>query len=216
MGVTEKDPRDTSYIALYIAIKWYCDISSECALRIAHGQSSAKPGRKLTPEIFTEIQKITGSPSYKNINAAVKRFRVNKYDIFEAFAGKKNASEEAVIMPKIESKLREMSRHANDCPGVGCDDCALSSVPDDCVRTMCDILSYLSFDKDGKLVPSGNKAVHRKCTKSILSGETKPKSFKLYKNVIDELERYIATHKGEKIQDIASRALMEYVESRKT
>ena len=35
MSITEKDPRNIGYIALFIAITWYREIHPETAIRIA-------------------------------------------------------------------------------------------------------------------------------------------------------------------------------------
>jgi hypothetical protein len=214
MGVNERDPRDIGFIALFRAITWYCDITPEAALRIVAGQSHAKPGIKLTPEALAEIKKIIQSPNHKNINAVVRRFRVNKYEIYKALSGREYTDEEVIIVPKIEAELKKLKDKAENCSAGNCDNCVLNTIMFG-ESTLCEILEDIKFDSQGKLVPGMKSVVYQKYTKSTLKGETKTKSFKLYKSAIDEFEKFLEKHKDEKIQDIASAALLEYVERHK-
>ena len=112
MGLIENDPRDTGYIALYIAIKWYQDISSEAAIRIAEGKSHAKPGVTLTPEIFEQVKKVIQNPNFNNIDSVARRFRVNKYDIFRAISKEKFnstcADEGVITISQIDIQLKKL------------------------------------------------------------------------------------------------------------
>lgn len=80
----EKDPRDIGYVALYIAIVWYTQITPEQAFRLALGKSSAKPGVPCTPEKLAIIKQIMQSPNFKNFANIEKKMRINRYDIIEA------------------------------------------------------------------------------------------------------------------------------------
>jgi hypothetical protein len=214
MGVIERDPTDVNYMALYTAVKWHKEITSDQAIRIVEGRSHAKHGCKLTPEMLEEIKKIIQNPSFKSINCIVRKFRVNKYDLYKALGGKGElANEEVIIVPQIENLLQRLKDRAESCNG-NCENCTLNTVMHG-ENTLCDILCAIEFDRKGNLIPGDNTVVHQKYTKSILKGETKTKSFKLYKMAADKFEQYAADHKDEKIQDIASIALLEYVENRK-
>lgn len=155
MGLTEKDPRDISYIALYVAINWYCYIPSDVALRIAQGRSHMLPGKKLTPEVLEEIKKIMDSPNFYNINTVVKKYRINKYDIFKALAKEKGnikiASEEDIrmvhinalinkvtaIITKSDDKIindsiplfKKMQECSHQCTVLECEKCPLHKIP---------------------------------------------------------------------------------------
>lgn len=49
--------------------------------------------------------------------------------------------------------------------------------------------------------------------KGDLQGVTLSKTFKVYQSVLDKFNHYIATREGEKIQDIVSMALIEYIDN---
>lgn len=49
--------------------------------------------------------------------------------------------------------------------------------------------------------------------KGDLQGVTLSKTFKVYQSVLDRFNHYIADHQGEKIQDIVSMALLEYIDN---
>ena len=80
----EKDPRDIGYVALYIAIAWYTQITPEQSISLALGKSSAKPGVPCTPEKLQIIKRIMRSPNFKNFANIEKKMRINRYDIIEA------------------------------------------------------------------------------------------------------------------------------------
>lgn len=217
MGLMEKDPRDMGYVALYIAIKWYTEITSDSAIRIAQGKSHMVPAKKLTPEILAEIKKIMDSPNFYNIDSIVKKFRVNKYELLHALAIEKKkgkiADEEVFIVPKIESDLKRLSDRAKSCPAVNCETCVLNNIAYG-EYTLCEILSDMEFDTQGKLVSHENKALQKtakNCNTELLNGNTKTRGFEIYTNVLSEFDKFAGGHKDKKIRDIASRALLEYV-----
>jgi hypothetical protein len=216
MGVHERDPRDIRCAALATAIKWYIDITPEAAMRIVEGQSHAKPGRTLTPEILAEIKKIIRNPNHRNINAVVKKFRINKYEIYEALSGKQNADEEVIIVQKIETDLKKLSNNADKCSGANCDSCILNSILYG-EYTLCEILCDLEFDDDGKLVSGSDSKVHKSIQKytSTDQGKPTPKTYKVYDSILHRTEKYIGEHPERKQQDIISEALFEYLERRK-
>lgn len=209
MGFTENDPRDTAYVALYTAIMWYCELSSEVALQIAKGKSHRLPGRKLTPELLTEIKKIMDSPNFYNVNSVVKKFRVNKYEILEAIGGK-NANEGVIPMSQVEKLLKRIKDIAENCTAVDCEKCPLDKLM--CGEyTLCEILSDTALDGQGRLNLKRVRQVSDKCpTIEDLAGEVVKKTYRLYKQADDEIHRYVEKHPQEKQQDIISLALLEY------
>lgn len=214
MGLIENDPRDMGFVALYIAINWYCEISSETAYLIAYGKSNRLPGRRLTSTDIAEIKKITDSPNFHNINALVKKYRVNKYEILEALGGK-NANEEVVKMSQAEKLLKRLKAIAEDCTAVDCEKCPLDKLM--CGEyTLCEVLSDMALDGQGRL---SLKKVRPKSdhspTVEDLSGEIVKKTYKLHKNAVDEMGRYKEKHPRDTLQDIVSLALLEYVGKRK-
>lgn len=84
MNLIENDPRDIAYVALFLALVWYKDLTPEQALRLVNGNSNLKPANKLTPEIVDKIYKIMKSPNFKNYGNIESKFRVNRYDVYEA------------------------------------------------------------------------------------------------------------------------------------
>jgi hypothetical protein len=80
----EKDPRDTGYIALYVAVIWYKFLDADQSWRIIEGRCSAKPGKPLTPEILKAIIKIMQNPNYKNFRGVEQQFKVDERDVLEA------------------------------------------------------------------------------------------------------------------------------------
>lgn len=74
---------------------------------------------------------------------------------------------------------------------------------------------YLNSDALNELImllPDLKKLVEPKVSDEILlQGITVSKTFKVYQGVLDRLSRYISNHEGEKIQDIVSMALIEYI-----
>lgn len=214
MGLIENDPRDTSYVALFIAIKWYQEISSDAAIRIANGQSNRKPGNKLTPEILEEIKKIIASPNFSNINSIVRQYRVNKYDVFEALEKDKveTTGEEVIILPKIEYELKKLNKKANECPGANCDECVLNSLAFG-ENTLCEIICDLEFDSVGKLANAENRWVQEsagKCSSGLLSGKIKERGFEIYESILKMFDQYASEHKEKKKRDIINAALLEY------
>jgi hypothetical protein len=132
-----------------VAIKWYELISSEVALRIAKNQSCRIPGKKLTPEMFAEMQKVMESPNFYNINSFVKKYRVNNYEIYKAIAKEKNieenASGEALVMSKADEGLKKACDWVSDCDGHNCPNCTYDKIMFG-EYTLCEILNDLEFD----------------------------------------------------------------------
>ncbi|MEN6312773.1 MAG: hypothetical protein ABFD25_00840 [Clostridiaceae bacterium] len=211
MGLVEKDPREISYVALYVAIKWYTELSSDAALRIAQGNSHAKPGNKLTPEIFAEIKRIIDSPNFHTINGIVKKYRINKYDIFEALEGEKNVNEEVLIVTQTERLLKRLKELAENCTAVDCEKCPLDKLM--CGEyTLCEMLADTALDGQGKMKFTNVRQVPDKCpTVDDLAGDVIKKTYRLYKQADDEIHKYVEKHPREKQQDIISLALLEYV-----
>jgi hypothetical protein len=214
MGLLENDPRDTGYIALYIAIKWYQDISSDAAIRIAEGKSNAKPGVKLTPEIFEQIKKVMQSPNFTNINGVVRRFRVNKYEIYKAIAKERfndNTADEGVItISQIDVLLKRLKDKAEGCSGANCDKCYLDTLRDD-GTTLCEMLCDLEFDEKCRPIKRNVRKSPHLSTKEYLIGDTTRKTFRIYDEVLKEMDKYIESRPQEKIQDIVSTALIRYI-----
>ena len=125
MGMVERDPRDMRYVALYIAIKWYQEITPEAAIRIAEGGSHTKPGVKLTPKAYLEIKKIIDSPNFYNIDNVARQFRVNKYDVLEALSKEKFKDkiyyEGVITISQIDIQLKKLKDKAENCNGASCE-----------------------------------------------------------------------------------------------
>jgi len=244
MGVIERDPRDTTCIALYTAIKWYKEITPDQAISIVDGRSHAKPGRKLTPETLEEIKRIIRNPSFKNINCIVRKFRVNKYDIYEALKSN-NQNNEGVIRnmhidtliskinaAMIESSektinqiilpiLAKMKKQAEECEAVECEKCTLNKIM--CGKyTLCEKLGDVkpTYDEVAELLKclgiSGVIQKYNNCiTPDNLTGKVVLTAYRVDKKAVDEIKKYAEKHPHEKIQDIVSLAMLEYVENRK-
>lgn len=196
MALHEKDPRDTAYIALLIAIKWYKKIDPEAAWRIATGQSCAKPEAKLTSELREKIELQMSAPGFHSFDALEKKFKVNRYKIIE--------SEEKYIMGQIEIHLKKLKELTQTCNGE-CELCSLDTeVADE--LTMCEYLTEYDPKKP-------KKAKNRQLQKIIIncSGKTKLKTFQIYDNILKEFEKYLTENKDKKIRDIVSSAIAEYI-----
>lgn len=202
MSYIEKDPRDTGYAALYLAIKWYRLIEPEAALRIAKGASSAKPGRKLTPQIREQINKIIDSTNFKNFNSIEKKYKINRYDII--------TSEEAFDLGQIELLVKRLKNTAEGCSGE-CDKCYLNTQVTDNL-TMCEYLCDIDLKNPQKV---GNRLVQQSAIKCNLEGATIKKGFEVYETVLGEFKEYIDSNPGKKVKDIVSAALLEYIERHK-
>jgi len=209
--------RDYGFIALYIAIEWYKQIPLGRARKIAEGRLRSKPGNEITPEMAKRIKKIIHSPNFKNLNGVVRRFRVNKYDVYEYFGGE-NAREEVITAMRIESLLLRAKNIVENCTAMDCENCVFNQTV--CANnndeiSLCDVLLSLEFTESGKLKGFGNRGVHKsaqKCTEEFLNGETVKKGFEVYQKVLNQLDQYIDSHKDKKIKDIVSAAILEYVE----
>jgi len=215
MTLYERDPRDTGFIALYIAATWFEELSPDKARRIALGRVRSRPGvSAITPEAADRIRAIIGSPNFHNVGALVKRFRVNKYDVYRLIGGN-DAKEEAVVVSKVQALLFRLKNTARECTAVDCEKCILNgNIYGD--LSLCDFLENLQFDKDGRLVSVENMDVaqvsHRCPTK--FSGETMHKTFRVHKEAVEKIQGYLEKRPGNKVQDVISEALVEYVERR--
>lgn len=206
MSITEKDPRDIAYVALYIAQQWYKQLEPEAAIRLAKGRSMAKPGRKLTPEVMEQINKIIESQNFRNFNSIEKKFRINRYDVI--------SDKGEFDLSQIDVNIKKIKNISTNCDAADCQKCILNKIMSGDL-TLCEVLGDIETDKNGKLVIVENSRVYRKFTKSLLSGEKKTMCFKVYSSAAHELEKFIEQNKGEKIQDIISLALLEYTERHK-
>jgi hypothetical protein len=231
MGLIESDPRDVNYIALLTAIKWYEEISSEIAIRIAKGSSHRKPGRHLTPEVLTEIKRIMANSNFTSVDAVVKKYRISKYEILEAITGDKNANEEGLILLKVNGmfekinstvqvetmlQVKKIKEKAELCKADNCENCIL-----DCEMaedlTVCEFLCENEIDiENAQRVYNFLKNIHvrqmyDKCmTSENLNGTLKRKTYWIDTKAEEEINRYKKSHPNEKMQDIISLALLEY------
>jgi hypothetical protein len=206
MSYHEKDPRDIGYAALCVACIWYKELSADTAIRIAQGSSIAKPGRKLTPELWEEIKKVIESPNFASINSIVKRFRVNKYEVYEMVAEEKNrksANKEVIMSDKVKQKLLWLKNYALDCEG-HCEDCPLNIDINREAKTLCEVIQEYGETQE-------NKVLQEFAINCNLSGDTKIRGFEIYKGVIELYEEYTRQHRDKKIRDMTSRALLEYM-----
>lgn len=63
----------------------------------------------------------------------------------------------------------------------------------------------------GELLSLLHTKIHQG-TQKELTGVTMSKTFKIYQSVLDKFNEYISSHQGEKIQDLVSLALIEYMD----
>jgi hypothetical protein len=212
VSLIEKDPRDIGYVALTIAIMWYEELSAEVAINLAQGKTHRKPGQRLTPNLFSQMQKIINSPNFTNINSLVKKYRVNKYEIIAAITGDENADEKEVItMLQTEKLLKRLKDIAENCSAANCENCSLDKIMCGDL-TLCETLSDTTLDGQGRLNLKRVRQMPDRCpTKDDLTGDVVKKTYRLYKRADDEIHRYIEKNPSEKIQDIISLALLEYV-----
>jgi hypothetical protein len=205
MSMTEHDPRDTGYTALYIAMKWHTVIPAESALRIARGSSTAKPPAKLTPELKAELQKIINTPGFSGFKTLEKKYRVSRYELI--------TSEEAFTVGQVENHLRQLKSLASGCNGF-CDKCPLDAVINEDDRTMCEFLQDIDLQNPQSTEKRHTHKSTQKYTE-IEKGETEGKTYRVYKVIRNMMDRYTKKHPERKQQDIISEALFEYMEKHK-
>jgi hypothetical protein len=203
MSIVERDPGETGYIALYIALKWYKYIDSEAALRIVRGQSTAKPGRKLTPEISEQIDKNIDSINFKNFNSVERKFKINRYEYM--------ISEEVFSMGQIDMLLKRLQIQAEGCNG-NCSQCILNTEVSDKL-TMCEFFTDIDLKNPKKPV---NRQVRKSAIKCDLTGPTIKRSFEIYSGIMEEFTNYLRDNRDKKIRDIINKALVEYMERHKS
>jgi hypothetical protein len=77
-----------NWLALYVAIIWYAQITPEQAFRIVENRSNMKKMcRIVTPELAAKIRKICSSPCFWNMDRLCKRFGVDKETVHEILRG---------------------------------------------------------------------------------------------------------------------------------
>jgi hypothetical protein len=213
MGLIENDPRNTAYIALLIAIKWYKYIEPEAAWRIALGKSSAKKGNKLTPETQEQIYKMVFGPTFRSFNVIEKKYKINRYDIIQ--------SEEEVIMSqvkmavtRVKEAIKDLSARGEKCTASNCESCVLNAMTSS-GQTLCEIFCDIEFDEHGNPVYAENQGVRKSAIKCDFTGEPIKRGIELYKDVDAMLEQYKRDHKGKKVRDIINLALAEYISRHK-
>jgi hypothetical protein len=213
MGMHERDPRQIAYVALFIAIRWHRQLEPEQAWRIATGKSSAKVGVKVTPELKQRILKLTENPNFRTFNTIEKKFKINRYDII--------TSEEEIIVSKgnmlikgMAEGFNELRKLSNNCIASDCEGCFLNNSMDG-NKTLCEILMDIEIDEQGKPVYSTKRQLQRTIENYSLSGKARVKAFYIYDSVIEKFEKYMKKNKDKKIMDIASMALIEYMEKHK-
>lgn len=80
----DKDKTMINYMALFVAIVWYVQITPEQAFRIVEGHSNMKKMcRVVTPELAAKIRKICSSPCFKSMDRLCKRFGVSEETVKE-------------------------------------------------------------------------------------------------------------------------------------
>jgi hypothetical protein len=68
-----------NYMALYVAIIWYIQITPEQAFRIVDERSNMKKMcRVVTPELAARIRKIARSPCFKSMDRLCRRFGISE------------------------------------------------------------------------------------------------------------------------------------------
>jgi hypothetical protein len=203
-----------------IAISWYEEISSDVAIRLAKGQSHRIHGRKLTPEMFAEMQKVMESPNFYKIESLVKKYRVNKYEIYKAIAKEKNmgenASGEALVINKADEGLKKAYDWTTKCEGCNCLNCVYDKVMFG-EYTLCEILCALEFE--GKTLVStdniGLQKIAENCKRIKLEGKTKIRGFEIYESVLQEFDKLAKENAGTKKRDLVSRVLLDGIRKRR-
>jgi hypothetical protein len=217
MSLIENDPRKTAYIALLIAITWYEQLTPEAALDLVQGQSRRKPGQKLTIGIFAQMKKVIDSPNFYNVNTLVKKYRVNKYEIFEALTGDKNANEEVIAMVQTEKHLKKLKEFAENCTAVDCEKCPLDKIMVG-ESTLCEVLEDADINEDGKLEIGLSKATQKNAKKrkvELMTGEMKSQGVNVYIKLWEAIDERVTKLRIKK-QDIINIALAEYLERHKS
>lgn len=220
MSYIEDDPRDMGYVALYIAVKWYQDITPETAIRIANGKSIAMKEIKPTAETYQEIKKVILNPNFKDITHVCRRFRINKYKIYkmlskERYGKVENTGEEILKMAQVENILKKLKDIAENCAG-DCNKCSLDTVIYKDI-TLCELLCDIEFDDKNRIIKSKVRQVSDKCpTVKDLQGPVIKKSYRLHEVAVSELDSYIKNNQNKKVQDVVSLALLEYISKRRT
>jgi hypothetical protein len=172
-------------------------------LRIVRGQSTAKPGKKLTPEIAEAIDKNIDSINFKNFNSVERKFKINRYEYM--------ISEEVFSMGQIDMLLKRLQVQAEGCAG-NCNQCPLNTEVSDNL-TMCEFFTDIDLKNPKKVA---NTKLQKNTINCNLAGETKTRGFEVYKSVLDVFGSYIEQNKDKKIRDIVSSALVEYMERHKS
>lgn len=207
----KNDPRETAYLSLYIAVKWFQEITPEQARNIIRGSSHAKPGTKLTSAKFKRIKQVISSPNFVNMNSVSRKFRVNKYEVYQMLAkerGENKNTEEVLVMAQVENLLKRLKNTAENCAG-DCEKCTLDGTIYENI-TLCELLCDIEFDEDNRL-KGKKRELQKNAINCKLEGDTKTRGFEVYQNVLDRLEDYMQQHKDKKVRDIVSAALLEYV-----
>jgi len=236
MGMTEKDPRQIAYIALLVAITWYKLIDSEQALRIARGRSSAKPGRKLTPELREQIMKLTENPNFRTFNGIEKKFKINRFDIIES-EGKWQMikidslinrimvalinSTEQTIKQDVIPILKIIKKLCTECAALECEKCTANRIM--CGKlTFCDKIMEVepTLEESKELLENLKISIVRQlcdncATYTDLGGRAVKRSVRIDEKVIEKIDKYLEYHPQLKNQDFYSFASLEYMERHK-
>lgn len=70
------------YLALYITITWYKELTPEQAFRIMSGKSKTKPPCKnITLEMVIELNRVLLSKNFKSFDKLEQKYRIDRYTI---------------------------------------------------------------------------------------------------------------------------------------
>lgn len=227
MGLIEVDPRQRAYAALAVAIAWYKEIDSEAAMRIVDDAVTVKREEALTPEIISEAKRKIMKPKTTNFNSFTKKHRVNKYTILKAIGtemfGEENfipdegvisALNIAEILRKMNKGLKDLQENSEHCNGNNCDKCPLDMDIGDSM-TLCEWLMEMEFNEKGVPLKRASLALPAIKYDDVLKGKVVPHTYKIYENVMNEINEYFNKNKYARKSDFVNRAFMEYARKRK-
>jgi hypothetical protein len=206
-------PCNRGYIALYLAIIWAKEITSETALRLADGVSNAKYSNPITPEIMEEARRLLKNSNSTNLNSLVKKYNINKYEVIDRLAGEiftDYIPDEGVItVMRINELMKKLQVYANQCNETNCNNCILNADIGE-GESLCGLFSFMEFDDKGNpILPV--KGMPKVPIKRYLQGKPEIKSFRVYPPVSEKLEKHLQRNRVISKQDLVNIAIVEHI-----
>jgi len=97
-SIFSRNPMENNYLALFISIVWYRELTPEESFRIIEGNSKMKPEcRKITPEMIERMHKITSSKNFRSWDKLEYTFKVNRRKIVELLKEYRNSQNKQVL-----------------------------------------------------------------------------------------------------------------------